>query len=62
MKIIIKKMRSVINFKVRTLLLLFGQLINKYMRMNTSVNLEFLTEMSQHFGRANAYTRKEIDI
>ena len=55
-------MRSAINFKVRTLLLLFGQLINKYMRMNTSVNLDFLTEMSQHFGRANAYTRKEIDI
>ena len=34
-------MRSAINFKVRTLLALFGQVISKHLRMNTSINLEW---------------------
>ena len=38
-------MRSAVNFKLRTLLVLFGQVINKHFRMNTSINLETLTEM-----------------
>ena len=42
-------MRSDINFKVRTLLVLLGQVINKHLRINTSINLESLTEMSQHW-------------
>ena len=45
-------------FKGRTLLVLFGRVINKHSRMNTSINLESLTETPQQ----NAYTRKQIDI
>ena len=45
-------------FKGRTLLVLFGRVINKHSRMNTSINLESLTETTQQ----NAYTRKQIDI
>ena len=37
--------RSAVNFKVRTLLFLFEQVINKYFRANTSINLESLKEM-----------------
>ena len=55
-------MRSAVNFKVRTLLVLFGQVINKHLRMNTSINLESLTEMPQHFGRAKCLHKKKIDI
>ena len=56
-------MKSAINFKVRTLLILFGQVINKYLRMNTSINLESLTEMPQHFGHAKCLLKKKkIDI
>ena len=36
-------------FKVRTLQVLLAQVINKHHRMNTSINLESLTEMPQHF-------------
>ena len=43
-------MRSAVNFKVRILLVLFTQIINKYPRMNGSLDLESLTEMSQPFG------------
>ena len=42
-------MRSATNFKVRTLQVLFAQVINKDLRMNTSISLESLTEMPQHF-------------
>ena len=52
-------MKSAINFKVRTLLILFGQVINKYLRMNTSINLESLTEMPQHFGHAKCPLKKK---
>ena len=45
-------------FKGRTLLVLFGRVINKHSRMNTSISLESLTETPQQ----NAYTRKQIDI
>ena len=41
-------MRSAVNFKVRTLLVLLGRVINKHFRMNTSLNLESLPEMRQH--------------
>ena len=41
-------MRSAANFKVRTLQVLFAQVINKHLRMNTSINLESLAEMPQH--------------
>ena len=36
---------SAVNFKVRTLLALFGQVISKHLRMKTSINLESLTKM-----------------
>ena len=55
-------MRSAVNFKVRTLLVLFGQVINKHFRMNTSINLESLTEMPQHFGRAKCLHKKKTKI
>ena len=55
-------MRSAVNFKVRTLLVLFGQVINKHRRMNTSINLESLTEMSQNFGWEKCLYKKKIDI
>ena len=44
-------MRSAVNFKVRILLILFAQVINKHFRINTSINLESLAEISQHFER-----------
>ena len=44
-------MRSAVNFKVRTLLVLFEQVINKDLRMNTSINFESLTKMPQHLGK-----------
>ena len=55
-------MRSAVNFKVRTLLVLFGQVINKHLRINTSINLECLTEMPQQFGWAKCLHKKKIDI
>ena len=55
-------MRSTVNFKVRTLLVLFGKVINKHLRMNTSINLESSTEMPQHFGWAKCLHKKKIDI
>ena len=60
-KTLMKKtcIRSAVNFKVRTCLVLFAQVINKHLRMNASINLEPLTEMSQHFGWAKcAHTKK----
>ena len=54
-------MRSAVNFKVGTLLALFGQVINKYFRMNISIDLEPLTEMAQHFGWAKCLHNKKID-
>ena len=44
-----KTNRGGIWVKVRTLQVLFAQVINKHLRMNTSENLESLTEMPQHF-------------
>ena len=55
-------MRLAVNFKVRTLLVLFGQIINKQLSMNTSVNLESLTKIPQNFGRAKRRRKKKIDI
>ena len=43
-------MKSAVNFKAETLLVLYGQVINKYLRMKTSINLESLTEIPKHFG------------
>ena len=52
-------MREAVNFKVRTLLALFAQVVNKHLGMNTSINLETLTEMPQHFGWAKyLHTKK----
>ena len=55
-------MRSAVNFKVRTSLVLFGKVINKHLRMNTSINLESLTEMPQHFGKKMPTQEKKLDI
>ena len=52
-------MRSAVNFKVRILLVLFTQVINKNIRMNGSINLDSLTEMSQHFGQAKCRHKKK---
>ena len=52
-------MRLAVNFKVRTLLVLFGQIINKQLSMNTSVNLESLTKIPQKFGRAKRRRKKK---
>ena len=49
-------------FKVRLLLVLFTQVINKHHGMNGSINLESLIEMPYDFGRQNADTRKKMDI
>ena len=54
-------MRSAVNFKVRTLLILYAQIINKHLTMNASMILESLTEMPQHFKRPK-YTHKKIKI
>ena len=51
-------MRSAVNFKVRTLLVLFEQVINTHLRMNTSINLESLTKMPQHLGKMPTQERK----
>ena len=53
-------MRSAVNFQVRTLLVFFGQVINKFLWMNTSVNLESLTEIPQHFAQAKCLHKKKI--
>ena len=52
-------MRLAVNFKVRTLLVLFGQIINKQLSMNTSVNLESLTKIPQNFERAKRRRKKK---
>ena len=52
-------MTSAVNFKVRTLLVLLGQVINKHLRMNTSINLESLTEMPEHLGWAKCLHKKK---
>ena len=52
-------MRSDVNFKVRTLLVLLGQVIHKHLRMNTVINLESLTEVPQHFGWAKCLHKKK---
>ena len=53
---------SAVNFKVRILLALLGQVINKHLRMNTSINLESLTEMPEQLGWAKCLHKKKIDI
>ena len=55
-------MRSAVNFIVRILRVLFTQVSNKHLRMNDSINLEFLTEMPQHFGRAKCWHKKKKDV
>ena len=45
-------MSLAVKFKVRILLVLFTQVINKRLRMKGSINLGSLTEMPQHFGLA----------
>ena len=58
-------MKSAVNFKAETLLVLYGQVINKHLRMKTSINLESLTEIPKHFGgRGGEYLhkKKKIDI
>ena len=54
-------MKSAVNFKAETLLVLYGQVINKHLRMKTSINLESLTEIPKHFGGGggNTCTRKK---
>ena len=54
-------MKSTVNFKAETLLVLYGQVINKHLRMKTSINLESLTEIPKHFGGGggNTCTRKK---
>ena len=46
--------------KVRILQVLFAQVINKHLGMNTSINLDSLTEMSQNFWRSE-YLHKKKD-
>ena len=48
-----------VNFKVRILLILFAQVMNKHLRMNASINFEFLAEMLQNFGRATCQHKKK---
>ena len=55
-------MWSAAKFKVRIWLVLFAQVINKHLWMNASINLEPLTEMSQHFGRTKCPHKKNVDI
>ena len=55
-------MRSAVNLKIRTLLVFLGQVINEHLRMNTSLNLESLSEMRQYFGWAKCLHKKKIDI
>ena len=43
-------------------LVLFAQVTDKHLRMNASKNLESLTEMPKHFGRAKCPHTKNIDI
>ena len=62
MSMLLTFVRSAANFKLRILLVLFTQIINKDLRMNGSINLEFLIEMPQHFGRAKRRQKKKIDL
>ena len=58
-------MKSAVNFKAETLLVLYGQVINKHLRMKTSINLESLTEIPKHFGGGGGeylHKKKKIDI
>ena len=43
-------------------IVLFGQVINKHFWMNTSIDLESLIEMPQHFGWVKCLHKKKIDI
>ena len=54
--------RSAVNFKVRNLLVMLTQIINKHLMMNGSINWETLTETPQHFRRAKCWHKKKIDI
>ena len=55
-------MMSAVNFKVRTLPGLFGQVISKHLRMNASINLEFLTEIPGQNVWAKCLHKKKIYI
>ena len=56
-------MKTAVNFKARTLLVLFGQVTNKHIKMNTSIILEFLLEIPQYIVRAKClHKKKKIDI
>ena len=50
---------STVNFKVRILLILLAQVINKHLRMNASINLEYLTEVLQNFRRVRKCPHKK---
>ena len=52
-------MRSVVNFKVGILIVLFTQVINKHLKLNGFINLESLIEMPQHFRRAKCRHKKK---
>ena len=54
-------MKSAVKYKVRTLLVLFTQVINKHLRMNGSINLESLTDAST-LRATKCRLKKKIDI
>ena len=53
-------MRSAVNFKVRTLLVLFRRVINKHLRMNTSRILK--RDASTLWAGKMSTQKKKIDI
>ena len=64
-------MRSAVNFKIRTLLVFLGRVINEHLRINTSINLESLYTpgvyleslyMPQYSGWAKCLHKKKIYI
>ena len=56
-------MRSVVDFKVGILIVLFTQVTNKHLKLNGFINLESLIEMPQHFGRTKCrHKKKKIDV
>ena len=56
-------MRSVVDFKVGILIVLFTQVTNKHLKLNGFINLESLIVMPQHFGRTKCrHKKKKIDV
>ena len=52
-------MRSVVDFKVGILIVLFTQVTNKHLKTNGFMNLESLTEMPQNFGWTKCRHKKK---